>query len=106
MSRPLALVNIDQVFTPAQNFSKIGDLVSVIVQNAFVLAGVIAFVLVIAAGFGMIAGAGSGDTKQLEQGKKAITAAVLGLIIIVGSFWIIQIIETITGQTLLPLKLE
>ena len=77
-----------------------------IVQNAFVLAGIIAFVLVIAAGFGMIVGAGSGDTKQLEQGKKAITAAVLGLIIIVGSFWIIQIIETITGQTLLPLKLE
>jgi hypothetical protein len=106
MDRVYAVVNIDQVFTPAKNFSKIGDLVTVIVQNAFVLAGVLAFILVIGAGFGMIAAAGSGDSKKMESGKKAMTGAVMGLVIIVASFWIIQIIEVMTGKIgwLLPIK--
>jgi hypothetical protein len=98
MGKVFAEVRIDEVFTPAKDFRTLGDVVSVVVQNAFVLAGIIAFVLLIASGFGIIASAGSGDTKKLEQGKKAITGAVLGLIIIVGSFWIIQIIETLTGM--------
>ena len=102
MGKVLALVNINDVFTPAKNFNTIGSLVSVITQNAFVLAGIIAFVLLIFGGFGVIVSAG--DSKKLEDGKKAITGAVIGLIIIVASFWIIQIIETLSGLTLLPLK--
>ncbi len=101
MERVYAQVAIEDVFTPAQNFNQIGPLVSVIVKNAFMLAGVIALVLLILGGFGIIAGAG-GDTKQLEQGKKTITGAIVGLIVIIGSFWIVQIIETITGLTLVP----
>jgi hypothetical protein len=104
MGNQLAQVNIKDAFAPAKNFSTIGDLVTVIVQNAFVLAGIIAFVLVILAGFGIISSAGSGDTKQMEQGKKALTGAVMGLIIIIASFWIVQIIEALTGQKFLPLK--
>ncbi len=101
MERVYAQVSIKEVFPPAENFSQIGPLVSVIVKNGFMLAGVIAFVLIVLGGFGIIAGAG-GDTKQLEQGKKTITGAVIGLLVIVGSFWIVQIIETLTGLTLIP----
>jgi hypothetical protein len=97
-------VDIKEVFTPAKNFDTIGSLVSVIVQNAFVLAGIIAFVLLIFGGLGFIMSAGSGDAKQMEQGKKAITGTVVGLIIVVASFWLIQVIEKLTGMTLLPLK--
>jgi hypothetical protein len=106
-------VSMEQVFaqTPVDigtafsangpNFTSIGSLVSVVVQNAFMLAGVIAFVLLVLGGFGMIAGAG-GDPKNLEKSKQAITGAVIGLIVIIGSFWIIQLIQTLTGITLLP----
>jgi hypothetical protein len=66
-----------------------------------VLAGVIAFFLLILGGFGMIIGAG-GDPKKMEQSKQTITGAVLGFIIIIGSFWIIQVLEILTGKTLLP----
>jgi hypothetical protein len=104
MGKQLAQVSIKEVFEPAKNFDQIGDLVSVIAQNAFIFAGIIAFVLLIGAGFGMIASAGSGDTKQLERGKKAMTGAVIGLLVIVGSFWIVQIVEAITGLKLLPTK--
>jgi hypothetical protein len=94
-------VDIGTAFAPAKSFNTIGSLVSVIVKNAFMLAGVIAFVLLVIGGFGMIAGAG-GDSKSLEKGKQAVTGAVIGLIVIIGSFWIIQIIEVLTGKTLLP----
>ena len=94
-------VEIESVFAPAKSFSTIGSLVSVIVQNAFMLAGILAFVLLVVGGFGIIASAG-GDTKGLEKGKQAITGAVLGLIVIIGSFWIIQLLEVLTGKTLLP----
>lgn len=106
MQRVFAVVNLNDptVFAPSQNFAKLGDFVSVLIPNAFVIAGVIAFLLIIFGGFGIIIGAGSGDPKRMEQGQKAITGAVTGLIIIVVSFWIIQVIEKLTGITLLPVK--
>jgi hypothetical protein len=104
MEQVFAQVSIESVFTPAKNFSTLGPLVSVIAQNAFVLAGIIVFILLIAGGFGIIAGAGSGDTKKMEQGKNTITGAVIGLVVIVASFWIVQIVEKLSGVPLLPIK--
>ena len=96
-------VNIgdSSVFAPAGTFKNFGAIVSVIVKNAFVFAGIISFVLLIFAGFGVIVSAGSGDEKKLEQGKKAITGAVVGLLIVVLSYTIVQVIATITGVDLL-----
>lgn len=94
-------VNIKDVFAPASTFNDFGSIVSVIVKNAVVFAGIISFVLLILGGFGVIVGAGSGDTKQLEQGKKAITGAVIGLLIVVLSVLIVQVIATITGAAVL-----
>ncbi|MBU1326588.1 hypothetical protein KKB64_00175 [Patescibacteria group bacterium] len=90
------------VFSPASSFSTFGDLVDVIVRNAFVLAGVMCFVLLVIGGFGVIMGAG--DTKKTEQSKQAITGAVVGLIIVITSYWIVQIIEKLTGVPLLGTK--
>ena len=97
MKQVFAAVDIGKDFTSITKFDTLGSIVEVIVKNAFVLAGVITFFLLVFAGFGMIAAAGSGDTKKLEAGKKTITGAVIGLVVIVGSFWIIQILETLTG---------
>lgn len=98
MEHVYAAVDIGQQFPSITKFDTIGSLVSVIIPNAFMIAGVIAFLLIVFAGFGMIQAAGSGDTKQMESGKKAITGAVIGLIVIIGSLWILQIIETLTGM--------
>lgn len=90
-------VDIQSVFAPAKTFGTFGDIVSVVVKNAFVLAGIISFILLIIGGFGVIMGSGSGDSKQTEQAKKTVTAAVTGLIIVVTSVLIVQLIATITG---------
>ncbi|MBI3956087.1 hypothetical protein HY339_02430 [Candidatus Gottesmanbacteria bacterium] len=84
-----------------KSFPTFGALVSVIVRNAFVLAGVISFLLLVFGGFSVIMGAGAGDTKQLEKGKQTITGAIAGLIIVVTSYWIVQIVGKLTGVALL-----
>lgn len=89
------------LFSPAHAFPTVGKLVSVIVQNAFVLAGIITFVLLIFGGFGFIVGAGEGDTKRVEQAQKTITGAAMGLLIVVSSYWLVQVLEKITGVPLL-----
>lgn len=107
MERVYAQVDIGNTFPSITKFDSIGGIVSVIIPNAFMIAGIIAFLLIVFAGFGMIQAAGSGDTKQLESGKKAITGAVIGLVVILGSLWILQVVEILTGMNgkiLPPLK--
>lgn len=81
-------------------FTTFADLANTIVKNAFVLAGIISFVLLVVGGFGVVAGAGGGDPKSLEQSKQKITYAVIGLIIVVTSYWIVQLIAFVTGANL------
>lgn len=100
---PVYAVDIKDVFSPAKTFLTFGDLVNVVVRNAFTLAGIITFILLIFGGFTVIVGAGSGDGKQLEKGRETLTWAVAGLIVVVTSVWLIQIIEKITGLNLLGL---
>lgn len=94
-------VDIKDVFAPAGTFDTFGSIVTLIVKNAVVFAGIISFILLILGGFGVIVGAGSGDTKKLEQSKRAITGAVMGLLIVVLSVLIVQVIATITGSDIL-----
>jgi len=93
------VVNIGdpKVFKPAEKFNSIGDLVNVILPNVYMLAGVGLFILLLFGGFGVIMGAGNDDPKQAAQGRQAITMAVIGFLVIFASFWIIRIIENLTG---------
>ncbi len=92
-------VNLKDSYSPP--FSNLGDLVATVVNNAFYLAGFLLVVLFIIGGYKIISSAGSGDKNNLESGKKALTAAALGFAIIISSYFIIQIIEAITGVTIL-----
>lgn len=100
MERILA-VNLQETSKTFDSFTTFGSLVNVIIQNAYVLAGVISFLLLVFGGLGVIIAAGSGDTKQLEKGKQTVTYAVLGLILVVTSYWIVQIIQKVSGISLL-----
>lgn len=80
-----------------QVFPDIGTFISSILPNVYILAGLLLFLLLIAGGYGIIMGAGSGESQKVGQGQKAVTAAVIGFIIIFASYWIIQIIEVVTG---------
>ena len=49
----------------------------------------------------MVMGAGRDNPEQAAKGKQAATAAVIGFIIIFASYWIIQLIQLLTGITIL-----
>ena len=86
---------------PAKNITDIGTLTNVILRNAFVVAGIVALFLLIFGGFGFIMSAGSGDAKGMEKGKQAITAAIIGLMLVALSASIVALIGKLTGQQLL-----
>lgn len=92
----------DAGINPAPNLSSFGVLTNIIVRNAFVFAGIISFILLIFGGFQVIVAAG--DTKKLEKGRGAIVGAVVGLLLVVGSFWIVQVVSIITGVDILNPK--
>lgn len=86
---------------PLQNLTGVGGLVSLILNIAFVAAGVILLVFFIIAGISLISGAGQSDPEKLEKGKQAATSALIGFVVVFVAYWIVKLIEQITGIALL-----
>jgi hypothetical protein len=99
--RVLAVEINPTIYPPAGSFATLGDLISVVIRNVYVLASVLLLILLIVGGLGVIMGAGSGDSQKTGEGANAVTAAIIGFLIIFASYWIIQIIEAITGVDIL-----
>lgn len=96
-----AAVDIGKEFGPAQKFGTLASFLNVIVPNLLLLAGVILFILLVVGGLMVIVGAGKGEGEQVGRGQKAVTYALIGFIIIFASWWIIRIIERLTGVSIL-----
>lgn len=92
-------VNIGSEFgSPLGQSKTLGDIVSLLLNASFAIGGLIVLFLFILAGYSFIAGAGSNDPQSIEKGKKAATSAIIGFIIILSAYWIIRVIEIITGS--------
>ena len=81
---------------PSQ-FQSIGGFISAILPNLYVAAGLILLFFLIFGGVMVILGAGKGESQQAEQGKQIVTRTLIGFLIIFLSYWIIQIVEIVTG---------
>ena len=77
-----------------------GDIITNLLKNIYVLAGIVLFILLIVGGLSFIMGAGEENPEKAKKGKQAITAALIGFVIIFCSYWIIRIIEIITGMNI------
>ena len=83
--------------------TNVGLYVSAIITGAISIAGIILLFLLIGGGIGMISGAGKSDPKTVETGKKAATSALIGFIVVFSAYWIVKLIEQITGLSLISL---
>ncbi len=81
----------------AYQFSSIGELISTILPSIYLLAGLILLFFLIFGGLSVILGAGKGSQEQVEKGKKTLTGTLLGFLVVFASYWIVQILEIITG---------
>jgi hypothetical protein len=104
MNNLLAVV-IDPPFGPkgsvSQTFPTVGSLISVILKNSLTLIGIILLVLLISGGLMFIIGAGSQDSKKSAQAQSVITDALIGFAVVFLAYFIIQIVETVTGLKIL-----
>jgi hypothetical protein len=75
----------------------LGGFISIVLPSVFVISGIILFILIVFGGLTMILNAGSGDAKKVEQGQQALSSALIGMVIIFCAWWIIKIIEFLTG---------
>lgn len=73
----------------------LGDYISSVLPTIYIASGLILFLYMVFGGVLIIAS--SGDSKKTDEGKQVLTNAIIGFGIIFTSYWIIQIIEVITG---------
>lgn len=105
LMRPVYAVNIGQEFWikvgsgigSNAGYSSIGQLIGAILPNIYIVAGIILLIFLIAGGFSIISASGKGLTEGVEKGTKVITGALIGFLILFASYWIIQIVEKVTG---------
>jgi hypothetical protein len=85
----------DCVVNDAATFQCLEPIFSNIVGSILSLAGIGLFIMLLVGGFGFLFAAG--DAKKLEQAKGTLSNAIIGLVIIVSAYLIIQIISAFTG---------
>ena len=73
--------------------NSIGGIVNLFLPTILTFAGLILFGMLVMGGFTMLAGAA--DKESQEKGKKMITGAITGFVIIFLSYWIAQILQVI-----------
>lgn len=80
-------------------YSTVSSFLNLFLPLIFIISGIILLFLLIGGGFSIIAS--GGNAKNVEKGRDAIIGAVVGFFVIFCAFWIIQIIQVITGVQIL-----
>lgn len=83
----------------SSEYTGIGSLINNILPNIYIAGGIVIFFMIVFGGFIIIAGAGNPD--KIKEGGKTITSAIIGLLVLFASYWIIQIIQVVTGVGIL-----
>lgn len=85
----------------SQTFPDIGTIINLILRNSLTIAGVILLGLLIFGGVKFIMSAGSNDAKKTAEAKTIITDAIIGFAVVFCAYFIVQIIQLITGVPIL-----
>jgi glucose uptake protein GlcU len=73
-----------------------------LVQSILGFAGIVLFIFLIIGGFKFITSAG--DPKALEEAKKTLSYAIMGLVLLLVSYLVLVLIEQITGAPVTDFK--
>lgn len=83
------------------NYPNVASLVTIILKNSLTVAGVILVGLLVFGGVSYIAAAGEADQKKLAAAQDTLTSALIGFLVVFASYFIIQIVQVITGLTII-----
>jgi len=79
----------------------IADIANPIIQTIYILAGIITLAGLIYGGLMYAMGANQSEAPRIEAGKRALTWSIIGLVILIGIFWIVQLLEIFLGIDIL-----
>jgi hypothetical protein len=77
--------------------SGIGSLITLFLNIAFVLAGLVLLFFFILGGISLMGSAGKSDPQAAEQAKKTLTSAVIGFVVVFASYWIVKLVGQLIG---------
>lgn len=102
----LTQVTIGSTFdSPFGQTNTIGDLITLLISVSVIIAGILILILFLVAGWNILIGAGQNNPEAAAKGRQAATAAAIGFVVIFMSYWIIRLIETVLGTTLISFPL-
>jgi len=78
---------------PLVGIATIGDVINVILLYLIPLAGVILLLVLIWGGYDFLLS--GGNPEKVKKGKAKITTALIGFLLLVGSFFIVRVISSI-----------
>ncbi len=82
---------IDKTIFPPARFANFGELATDIIQILVSVAGAVSIIFIIIAGIKIITA--SGDEKKMASAKATLTYAIIGLIVTILAFVILQVIQ-------------
>lgn len=95
--------NIGDIFFGSDHFLKeitgVGSLVSILLSNAIVIAGIVLIFIIVIAGIQMISG--SGDPQKTAHARQILTAGILGFVLVVAAYFIVRLVESSLGVDIL-----
>jgi len=77
------------------------SLLTVVFKNIYTLVAIILLIMIFIGGLGMIINAG--DAEKQKQSSNTLGSAAAGFLIMFAAYWIIKIIEIITGTIIISL---
>ncbi len=77
--------------------AQLSKLINPLIANTLIISGIVAFFVILFAGFSYISGAG--DKNKMAQSTNMLTYAILGLVVVVSAFLITRILGSILGFT-------
>jgi hypothetical protein len=98
MNRTLAQINattLPSYYPSMKYFNNIGSLVNLLVPLAILIASLIFLFMIFKAAFTLLTS--QGDPEKISSAQSTITYGVIGLVIIMLSFFIVKIIELVLG---------
>lgn len=94
-------LNLGDCYTLGLGGDKVSDiysqptvLINTIITTLFVASGLIFFAMIVYSGFKFI----SAGTKGKDEAKTIMTTAVAGIIVMFVAYWIVRILEIVTGN--------
>lgn len=97
MENKLAVQIVDTFNSPFGRTNDLADLVNLFIQGSIALASILALVIIIIAGYQIMSSSSSSNPKGAATGKEALTWAIIGFIVIVFAYTILQGIKLTLG---------